>query len=193
MHTHPCTHARMHITCITRGAHTRTTPTRAFRPQAHQQHTCKSTHAPLAQHIYNTHSAHAHSTHEQHTHNKYTCSQTTQTRQTSRPSQHTHAHPHSAGAHHATCTAHIMHTCTMRGVPHHALHTTHTAHHTDHTCAASHNTICVHTYHKNMQPEHHVTTETQCHVYNMCDMCTRHALMTCAHTNTDTLKTHTHT
>lgn len=153
----------MHISCIIRGARTRTTPTRAFRPQAHQQHTCKSTHTPLAQHIYNTHSAHAHSTHEQRTHNKYTCSQTTQTRQTSRPSPHTHAHPHSAGAHHAPRTAHIMHTCAIRVYHTHALHTTHTAHHTDHTCAAQsqHN---MRTYHKNMQPEHHVTTDTMSRV-----------------------------
>ena len=136
MHTHPCTHALMHVTCITQGVRTRTTLTRAPRPQ-HQRHTVKSTHAPLAQRIYNTHSAHAHNTHEQHTHNKYTCSQTTRTRQTSRPSQHTRAHTRTARALSAPQAQHTERTHVPYMVGHtRALHTTHAAHHTDHTCAA---------------------------------------------------------
>ena len=152
----------MHVTCITQGVRTRTTLTRAPRPQ-HQRHTVKSTHAPLAQRIYNTHSAHAHNTHEQHTHNKYTCSQTTRTRQTSRPSQHTRAHTRTARALSApqaqhTERTHMYHTwwaTPVRFTPltRRFIRTIHVQH--------SHSTICVHTYRENMPPEHHITTDTR--------------------------------
>lgn len=126
---HIHTPAHVHIT------HTTNIPTYALRATSITQHTCKCTHIP--QHTCSTLTRCTCATHT-----KYMCTWVAQTCQRSCTSQHTHMHTSRVwGAHHTTCTTHIIHPCTS----HHSQNAwiRHHTHKHIYTCSTV--AVCMHT------------------------------------------------
>lgn len=159
-----CTHTRAHMhLCASHGQH----------PPVHLGHKHNTNNTPAKAHTHHLHNTFITLS----ARTQYTSSTLTANTRAHRPHRHakravrhsTHAHPRSAGAHHATCTTRgVAHPCASQ-------------HSQDHTCADSHNTTRVHTYHKSMQPEPHITRHN---VTRTCVMCARAMRSRRVHTRT---------